>query len=371
MKRQMMIKEIDFSNIDEQLKNTRYANIIYGAGYNGKYLYNLFQKYNIAIEAFYDDDKTRCGKEYCGKKILSESEIRARENNQINIIISSMYIPQIYEKCTNWGFENIYAALGIILDKDTDDFQFIKYNTKEYRKRLRQLSSKFEDEKSKQYFQIIEKTIREGKANADITELYCGEKQYFLQCFKNKLDGIFFIDAGAYTGDTVREMLEEGIRPSGGICFEADGNNYQKLQNFCGKIGKFIICENKALWNERAILGMKFNNYNARIDEQSEERNVEAVAIDEYVVSNKIGFIKMDIEGAERKALQGGEKTIKRDRPILAISIYHGMDDIVDIPEMLFAMLENYKFIVRHHSFTYSETVMYCVPNEREDIILR
>lgn len=99
---------------------------------------------------------------------------------------------------------------------------------------------------------------------------------------------------------------------------------------------------------------MKFSNYNARVDLNSQETVVETITIDEYFKEISLGFIKMDIEGAERRALQGGMRTIKRDRPILAISIYHSLDDIVEIPKMLMKELDNYKFIVRHHSYTYS-----------------
>lgn len=155
------------------------------------------------------------------------------------------------------------------------------------------------------------------------------------------------------------------------MCFEADKNNFEKLAAFCATIEHNIVCENKALWNERTTLGMKFHNYNARIDVLSKECSVEAVTIDDYARDKKIDFIKMDIEGAEEKALCGGMKTIKRDRPILAISIYHSVDDMVNIPELLLKELENYRCMVRHHSFTYSETVMYCVPNEKTDIILK
>ena len=72
------------------------------------------------------------------------------------------------------------------------------------------------------------------------------------------------------------------------------------------------------------------------------------------------------MEGAERKALEGGMKTIKRDRPILAISMYHGLDDIVEIPKMFMwkQEIKNYFFFVRHHSYTYSETVLYGIPEE-------
>lgn len=65
------------------------------------------------------------------------------------------------------------------------------------------------------------------------------------------------------------------------------------------------------------------------------------------------------------EALKGGMKTIKRDRPICAISIYHGLEDIIEIPKMMMQELDDYHFIVRHHSYTYSETILYGVPVEQ------
>lgn len=120
-----------------------------------------------------------------------------------------------------------------------------------------------------------------------------------------------------------------------------------------------------ALYDVHTKLGMKFCNYNARIDLDSCECDIETAVIDDYFKDIKVGFIKMDIEGAERKALAGGMRTIKRDRPILAISIYHGLEDVVEIPKMLMRELNNYHFVVRHHSYTYSETVLYGVPAEQ------
>ena len=73
----------------------------------------------------------------------------------------------------------------------------------------------------------------------------------------------------------------------------------------------------------------------------------------------------MDIEGAEYQALIGGEHIIERDRPILAISIYHSMEDRVEIPLYLIRKLKNYYFIIRHHSYTYSETILYGIPKEK------
>lgn len=94
---------------------------------------------------------------------------------------------------------------------------------------------------------------------------------------------------------------------------------------------------------------------------------IQTTTIDEIKKSyniEKIDFIKMDIEGAELPALKGGENSIIKDRPQLAISIYHSMDDFVSIPLYLKRILQNYKFHIGHYSYNHCETVLYAIPNE-------
>ena len=166
------------------------------------------------------------------RKILSENELLSMDRKNANIFISSMYIGQIAAKVKKMGFLNVFTALDILLKKDTDYFQFQEYGGDEsYIDRLNCLAEASCDIQSKKYFQLIKQTVEHGKALRDIMDLYCSEKQYFLNCFKGKLNGINFLDAGAYTGDTVREILNEGISPAGVYCFEADYDNYRKIQN--------------------------------------------------------------------------------------------------------------------------------------------
>ena len=57
-----------------------------------------------------------------------------------------------------------------------------------------------------------------------------------------------------------------------------------------------------------------------------------------------VGLIKADIEGAEQSLLRGAEKTIRKDRPALMISIYHNIDDLLDIKPMIEAWNLGYEF---------------------------
>ena len=54
-----MIREVSFERLDRSLFEGR--NVIYGAGYNGKLLFEKLTRHNVPIAAFYDDDPTRQG----------------------------------------------------------------------------------------------------------------------------------------------------------------------------------------------------------------------------------------------------------------------------------------------------------------------
>ena len=88
--------------------------------------------------------------------------------------------------------------------------------------------------------------------------------------------------------------------------------------------------------------------------------------IDYYCKQHKINpdFIKMDIEGAEMPALEGGIDYIKQNSPQMAISIYHTNDDFINIPIYLKNNLKNYQYKLGHYSAGTAETVLYAIHDE-------
>ena len=91
---------------------------------------------------------------------------------------------------------------------------------------------------------------------------------------------------------------------------------------------------------------------------------MEVVRVDDIVDEN-VTYVKMDIEGAELDSLYGMEKIIKRDKPTLAICVYHNNEDIIEIPEYISSIAPTYKMYLRHHNWSAAETVLYCVPTEK------
>lgn len=95
---------------------------------------------------------------------------------------------------------------------------------------------------------------------------------------------------------------------------------------------------------------------------------VSTCTIDDLVRSRNISsvdFIKMDIEGSEIPALSGAVETIRRFKPKLAISAYHGIYDFDTIPRLIASLDLGYKFYLGHYTIYTDETVIFCLPESR------
>jgi len=100
----------------------------------------------------------------------------------------------------------------------------------------------------------------------------------------------------------------------------------------------------------------------SHIVEGGEETNVVAIpvtTVDSTVKDERIGFIKLDIEGAEFDALHGAKGVIVRDKPLLAISVYHRTGDMLAIMDYLRNLVPKYRFWLRHYSIGAADTVLY------------
>ncbi len=91
--------------------------------------------------------------------------------------------------------------------------------------------------------------------------------------------------------------------------------------------------------------------------------NFACTTIDDYAAKQRggIDFIKMDIEGAEMKALAGASSVIREFKPRLAISGYHKPKDLWEIPNKLKRLNPGYRIMFGHHTPIEWESVFYAV----------
>lgn len=148
--------------------------------------------------------------------------------------------------------------------------------------------------------------------------------EYYLDDFLPENRGAI-LDCGAAMGDTA-------------IVFANQYPN-SKIYSFeCLDEMSTLLKKNLELNNINNVIVVKtfLNSKSGTITIDNIEQN--AVSIDDYVKENNINdvsLIKFDIEGAEMNALKGAINTIKKQKPLLYIPIYHLESDIYEIPKFI------------------------------------
>lgn len=188
------------------------------------------------------------------------------------------------------------------------------------------------------------------------------KNQYFeRRCIQHfKTTSGYFIDAGCFDGRDCIRFLKSSLYNNTLIyAFEPDRENYQECK-------KVLNCyENVQIYN----LGLSDSKKEATfLSDKGEKARVTSKGncsirldtIDHLMNGRQIGFIKMDIEGSEKEAIIGARKHIELDRPNMMISIYHKIEDVIEIPKLLLEINPEYKFAFGHYSVgSASETVIY------------
>lgn len=98
----------------------------------------------------------------------------------------------------------------------------------------------------------------------------------------------------------------------------------------------------------------------SKIVEESKE-NIRVKKLDDVSEAEDATFIKMHVEGSELAALKGAEKIIKANKPKIAVSLYHNLNQLLDVPAYLKSLVPEYKLYMRHYSSGTSESVLYAV----------
>lgn len=213
------------------------------------------------------------------------------------------------------------------------------------------------DNLSKRTFEHVLKYRFSGEAKY-LTEVL-RENQYYQSDIFSFSDEEVMIDGGAAQGDSALEFIKFRNKKYRKIySFEAN-ENYCRGMKYCLKNENVQII-NKGLYDKNTILFWHESGHGSRFSEEiNSDCQLEVVSLDD-TVKEKVTFIKMDIEGAEQKAILGAKDIIQRDKPKLAICVYHKENDLWDIPLLIKKLVPEYKIYIRqHYDVLDEETVCY------------
>lgn len=302
-------RAIGFSKQCKQIVQAGRKIIFYGAGTRGlEYLQRFLEDpEHVEIYGFCDRSEEKQKTGFCGKPVLSHQKLMGEHKEDYVLITTPLYEQEIRAGLLRDGFPPDH-----ILDFLEDHLAGVP----------------------QQYFDF---PIQEGGTFVDAGCFDCGTDLRFIEVSGGRYEKIIAFEPDRLNMANCRKIAEEN-----------------KIRN--------IELIPAGLWDREEIL---YFSESGQIDSHLDNQNgvpTRMVALDQITKQEHVTFIKMDVEGAELKALHGARRTIVENKPLLAICVYHKPEDVVEIAEFIKSIVPEYKLYLRHYGSLTYETVLYAVP---------
>jgi FkbM family methyltransferase len=162
--------------------------------------------------------------------------------------------------------------------------------------------------------------------------------------------GDVVVDAGAAEGFFTRFALERGARV---VAVEPYAPQADALRRtFAGEVaaGRVRVCQ-VALGDREGEVTLEvdpaapWGGTVGRAFRGTVRQRVRQTTLDQLVAQTwgRCDFLKADVEGAEGGLTRGASRTLRRDRPRVAIAVYHGPTNYLDVRDALRALRVGYR----------------------------
>lgn len=328
------------------LEGERRPIVIYGMGNGADKVIEVCRSRGIEISDFYASDSFVRGQAFHGKTVLTYSQVREKygDGNFITLMSFATRLDDVIANVRRIAAENeLYAPDVPVSGHELFDMRFFE----KYEADMDDVCDRLADDVSRRAYRDI------------ISYKLTGRIDYLLDC-EHPREEMFgsllhpagyrsFADLGAYTGDTIRELLDRAPELKYVFALEPDIKNYKKLLRYAeGESRCTIAALNVAAWSEPCELTFDCSgNRNSNIGSGHRTTAVEADTLDNILHGLPVDYIKYDVEGSEMQALFGSAETLRRHAPELCVSLYHRSEDIFLLPMLLDHLCPGYKMYIR------------------------
>ncbi len=349
----------NWSKIQDKIENAEIIGI-WGTGLAAQQVYKDLYAMGYMPAFFSDNDQKKWGTLYKNIKVISIDEI---PRNSLVIICANVKY-QIHQQLQKAGIDN-YMYI------DPEYFQClpneqVRETIDSNADKIEQVYAILSDTESKQVFRNI--LLHRAVHDLELVWKVYEENQYFGNRIVQHVSGNF-VDCGACEGDTLqRFLIQIGVGVNQNYhyyAFEADRDNFEILENYCQSKGLTNVkCYNMGVWDQAQELFFAIGDdfvSGTLLDSDAGKKaiKIDVDAIDHILDGKRIDFISMDIEGSEIKALEGARKSIQKWSPVLAISAYHKLEHLWEIPLLIKEINPKYDIFYAHHRWNMDDTVCY------------
>ena len=323
--------------------------VMYGMGNGADKIISVCDSYGIEIADFFASDGFVRGQVFHGKRVMSFSEIKEKYGKEgiIVLVAFASSLPDVMQRIAEVAAEcETYIPDVPVRGCNV----FCEAFEKEHRESIEEAYDLLADKRSKEVFRGVIEFRKSGRL--DILTSTADDRSSVMSELLNFEKYRAAADIGAYNGDTAQELTELCPHIEKIFAIEPDRRNFRKLAAFAEKEPR-IIPINAAAWKENTTLIFDDSgNRNAGLDEGNSRRHaeVDAVALDS-ILNERVDYIKYDVEGAEKEAIEGTQATIKKYHPDLLISVYHRTEDLHELILQIHSIAPEYKLYLRRYPY--------------------
>lgn len=360
------------------LKRTDKPIVMYGMGNGADKILSALDERGITVSDFFASDGFVRGHSFHGKTVLSYSEVKEKygAGNFIVLLSFATSLPDVLARIEAIAAETeLYAPdIPVVLNEsaaasEVFDLSYFRAHEAE----LDAVESLLADERSRELLCDVVSYRLTGKISYLLDR--ADEREAVYRSLLSPEAYVRYADLGAYNGDTVRELLPYAPNLEQAYCMEPDPRNFKKLSAYAAEETRTrVIPLNFAAHNKRETLIFESSgNRNATLASGNpackKHRPVEADSLSHLLEgfgNPKIDYIKFDVEGAERKAIDGCMPVIERDRPALLVSLYHRREDLFSLPLRLASLIDGYDFYLRRFRYIPAwDLNLYAIPKTK------
>ena len=369
------VRQRENTVLDRLLAECHRQCVIFGAGTMGQRALSALHSMGVHPLSFADNNPALWGKSVAGIPILCPDDAAELFGESALFFIAirneNHWYRDTFEQLFQLGCARISSSEPIAWRFPEKFPRFLLYDLPhkmyEHAEEVAQAASLWADEESIAEYCAQIQLRAFGDPSALSAPALC-ESYILPEVFQLGPEDVF-LDCGAFDGDTIRNLVDHH-EPFGRIeAVEADSHSFARLADFVSTLQPDIA--NRIRLHQCAVGGqlgtVRFDDTGGVESKVSDDGKivVDMVPIDVMFASKRVSMIKMDIEGGEFDALVGAEQVIQRDRPILAICVYHSQQDIWRIPLLIRRLCPDHRMYLKAYRGDGIQTVVYAVPPER------
>ena len=358
---------------------------LFGAGETGQEFVKKLRNINPNVEVVCFFDSYRAGA-WSGIPIRKAEKIANLEAG-VDLIITSIFWNEISDFVEQKFGKNHKILSNDLINQASHlssygSFYFDQDEDQELEARLAAINGKFQTvldreilrrifdlrvyRKEKEFFEYASVFVRDHKKTFATSNKYSNYIDFN--------DIRYVIEGGVFDGiDTFTLLQELKDFPDFKMVHAFDpflgslhaGKYFEKIDpNFC-------TFHSKVLWDVEENVSFRVNRMNPsnstvlrEAEFGADMRDSEicrAITVDGFAEQNDIAvdLIKLDVEGSEMKVLHGAKNTIKKYRPKMAVSLYHCREHLLEIPEFLSSLHEDYTYLISINNPSFVDMVLY------------